>query len=316
MSLSRKLSQRLADHVNDIDLVSLSRISEARLTERALPNIGLVELVSAKDFAKLYDALYISMFPHQPERERSDLITDRLQEEFAGQRRDLAPYRVVGIRDHDGKAIGAAQFSVLLLPGYAVPYLQYLYVRIENRRQDMAEVLHTMILAVATADAKAHDNRSVPFTLLETKPAGYGKDDASQAVATQRAIIHTKAGAVAIMLRRESDGTTSSPHVQPGLEMGDPPLSLVWAIRRSPAMVAQAIDVVDVKHIGQDLIAAYYQSLRDEGFPEPNIRLAESIRLARPAILRYGKHTKETEDKQFVEILEQIADRDRSLKSA
>lgn len=278
MSLSSKLSQRLAYHVRNVDLNSLSRIPQARLEERALPNTGLIELVSAEDFTKLYDALYISMFPHQAERERSDLITDRLQKEFAGQRRDLAPYRVVGIRDHDGKAIGAAQFSVLLLPGrqYAVPYLQYLYIRIESRRQDMAEVLHTMVLAVATADAEAHDNRSVPFTLFETEPAGHGEDGASQAVATQRAMIHTKTGAVAIMLRRESDGATSSPHVQPGLEIDDPPLSLVWAIRRSPAMIAQVFDV-DVKNIGEDLIAAYYQSLRDEGFPEPNIRLAESV---------------------------------------
>lgn len=277
--LSFRLSERLANHVKDIDLSSLSRVPEARVAERALPNIGLVELVSAQDFATLYDALYISMFPHQQERERSDLIIDRLQKEFAHQRSGLAPYRIIGIRDHDGKAIGAAQFSVLLLPSgeYAVPYLQYLYVRPENRRQDMAEVLHTMILAVATADAKVLNNRSVPFTLFETEPAGHGKDGASRAVATQRAMIHTKSGAVAIMLRKGSDGTLSSPHVQPGLEMGDPPLSLVWAVRRSRAVSVRDDGVVDVKDVGHGLIAAYYQSLRDEGFPEANIRLAESI---------------------------------------
>ena len=278
-SLASKLSQRLADHVKDVDLNLLSRLPESRFAESALPNIGLIELVFAEDFASTYDALYVSMFPHQGERERSDLITVRLQQELAGQRQNLAPYRIVGIRDHDGKAIGAAQFSVLLLPGgeYAVPYLQYLYVRTENRRQDMAEVLHTMILAVATADAKVHDHRRVPFTLFETEPAGHGEDDASRAVATQRAMIHTKAGAVAIMLRSASDGALSSPHVQPGLEPSDPPLSLVWAIRRSPAMSAQDTDAVDIRDIGHGLIAAYYQSLRDEGFPESNIRRAETI---------------------------------------
>ncbi|KAK5947093.1 hypothetical protein PMZ80_001239 [Knufia obscura] len=278
-NLISRLSQRLVHHVKGIDLISLSRISEARLAERALPNVGLVELVSANDFANLYDALYISMFPHQPERERSDLIIDRLQKEVAGEREELAPYRIVGIRDHDGKAVGAAQFSVLLLPGgdYAVPYLQYLYVRAENRRQDMAEVLHTMILAVATADAETHGNRSVPFTLFETEPTGHGEDDASRAIATQRAMIHTKAGAVAIMLRRQSDGALSSPHVQPGLEAADPPLSLVWAIRRSPALKHWGNGVVNIQDVGPGLIAAYYQSLRDEGFPENNIRLAESI---------------------------------------
>jgi len=278
-SLLLKLSKRLASHVKDVELGPLSRIPEERLAEKAIPNIGLVELVSAEDFATLYDALYTSMFPHRQERERSDLITDRLEKEFTGQRHGLAPYRIIGIRDHDGKAIGAAQFSVLLLPGgeYAVPYLQYLYVRAENRRQDMAEVLHTMILAVATADGKANGNRTVPFTLFETEPAGHGDDDTSRAVATQRAMIHTKAGARATMLRRQSDGVLSSPHVQPGLEVDDPPLSLVWVIRSSPALDAQGVCVVDIKDVGRDLIAAYYQSLRDEGFPESNIRLAESI---------------------------------------
>jgi len=283
MNLTSKFSQKLAHHVKDIDLNSLSRISAPRLAECALPSIGLIELVSAENFSSLYDAQYISMFPHQPERERSNLITDRLQKEFAGQRLGLAPYRIVGIQDHDGKAIGAAHFSVLLLRGglSAVPYLQYLYVRAENRRQDMAEVLHTMILAVATADAKIHGDRDIPFTLFETEPAGHGEDEASREIATQRALIHTRAGAVAIMLRRDCDIDLMSPHVQPGLEIGDPPLSLVWAIRRSPAILTRLAQAVDIEEVGHSLIAAYYQSLRDEGFPEANIGLAERIVAAR-----------------------------------
>jgi hypothetical protein len=33
----------------------------------------------------------------------------------------------------------------------------------------------------------------------------------------------------------------------------------------------------DIQTVGPRLIAAYYQSLRDEGFPEPNIRRAEKM---------------------------------------
>lgn len=281
--LASKLSGKLANHVSGIDLQDFSRISASRLDQKSLPNIGSIELVSAEAFATLYNDLYVSMFPHQLERERSDLITDRLQKDFSGQRKCLAPYRIVGIRDHCGKAIGAAHFSVLLLPGgkYAVPYLQYIYVRKENRRQDMAEVLHTIILAVANADAILHDDRTVPFTLFETEPAGHGEDEASRSIATQRTMIHTKGGAVAIMLRRDNDGNLISPHVQPGLEVGDPPLSLVWAIRPSPARIVIQDSNVDIAEIGSDLAAAYYQSLRDEGFPEDNIRLAETIVMQR-----------------------------------
>lgn len=273
-----KLSGRLKDHIQGIDLESLSRIPLVRIAEKALPNIGQIELVSAEGFATAYDELYISMFPHQAERERSDLITDRLTKEFSNQRGGLAPYRVIGVRDHNEQAICGAQFSVLLLAGgkYAVPYLQYIYVRQQNRRQDMADLLHTLVLAVSTADATIHGGRTVPFTLFETEPVGHGNDEHSRATATQRAMIHTKAGAVALMLRRQDDGAVLSPHVQPGLEREDPPLSLVWAIRRSPAL-ALADRTIDMEDIGLSLVAAYYQSLRDEGFPEANIRLAEEI---------------------------------------
>ena len=69
------------------------------------------------------------------------------------------------------------------------------------------------------------------------------------------------------------DGCEISPHVQPGLEEGDPPLSLVWAIRPNPTW-GRGCEIAD---LGRNLIAAYYQSLRDEGFPEENIELAETI---------------------------------------
>lgn len=276
--ISSLLDPRLSVHIQGIDLDTLSRIPTTRFAEKALPNIGLVELVSGDVFSTLYNDLYVSMFPHQPERESSDLIVDRLHKEFANQRDELAPYRVLGIRDHEGKGIGAAQFSVLLLSDarHAVPYLQYIYVRQQNRRQDMADLLHTLILAVATADGLKHGNRTVPFTLFETEPAGHGRNDKDRANATQRAMIHTKAGAVALMLRRSSDGALLSPHVQPGLEIEDPPLSLVWAIRQSPA-TKLADESSDMSELGLSLVAAYYQSLRDEGFPEANIALAQDI---------------------------------------
>lgn len=271
--LASKLSKRLANHLLGIDIQRYSRVSPSRLAESALPKIGLIELVSAEDFSQLYDELYTAMFPHQGERERSSLIVERLQKEFAGCRQNLAPYRIIGIRDYEGKAIGAAQFSVLLLAGnkYAVPYVQYIYVREKNRRQDMAELLHTLTLAVATADAA---QRTVPFELFETEPPNHGDDENRKTNATQRALIHAKAGAIAIMLRRPNDGALISPHVQPGLEIGDPPLSLVWAIRPSPATTDKNTDIVE---LGLTLVAAYYQSLRDEGFPEANIRVAEEI---------------------------------------
>lgn len=271
-----EISPELRKHIEGLNFMNYSRVPSARLTETALPNIGQIELVTAQRFAELYDELYISMFPNSKERERTDLITSRLIEEFGGKRQHLAPYKIVGILDHDGKAIGASHFSVLLLPNhkYAIPYVQYIYVRKENRRQDMAEVLHALTLTIATADGAAHKGRTVPFELFETEPPGHGDNEEHRAIATQRAMIHTKAGAEALMLRRVEDDVLVSPHVQPGLEVGDLPVSLVWAIRPSPAWTNVDINVAE---LGADLIAAYYQSLRDEGFPEANIRIAEEI---------------------------------------
>jgi hypothetical protein len=268
-----KLAPALHAHLKGIDLQALSRIDAPRLASRAIPNIGSIELVDSNDFREKYDALYTKAFPKQAERERSDLISKRLAAESAGERDGLAPYRIVGILDARGEAIGASQFSVLPLKGgkFAVPYLQYIYVRSENRRQDMSEVLHTMTLAVAVADARGMANRSVPFTLFETEPPGHGDDEESRAFSVTRAQVHTKGGAVAVVLKR--DGNEISPHVQPGLEVGDPPLSLVWAVRQSP-VPGESWRIED---FGRDLMAAYYQSLRDEGFPEENISLAESM---------------------------------------
>jgi len=263
-----------------ISVDSLSRLSTERLSTTALPNIGRIELVSSADFATVYDAMYVSMFPRREERERSDLIVERLAAQAAGLRDGLATYRVVGIRDSNGEAIGAAQFSVLPLDGgegetaalFAVPYLQYIYIRSQNRRQDMSEVLHTMVLAVSASDA-AKSGRTVPFTLFETEPPGHGNDEASRAYASQRARIHANAGGVALVLRRKADGKILSAHVQPGLEEEDSPLTLTWVIRPSPNPGRD----YDVTTIGRGLVAAYYNSLRDEGFSERNIGLAEEI---------------------------------------
>lgn len=286
-----KFTPQLQAHLRNLPpsvfVDALSRLPTKRLETTALPNIGSIELVSSDDFQSVYDDMYVSMFPRREERERSDLIVDRLAAQYAGLRDHLATYRVVGIRDPNGEAIGAAQFSVLSLPSlaeeeegnassyfleFAVPYLQYIYVRPQNRRQDMSEVLHTLVLAVSAADA-AKQGRSVPFTLYETEPPGHGDDEASRAYASQRARIHANAGGVALVLRRRSDGTFLSAHVQPGLEEGDSPLTLTWVIRPSPDPGRD----YDVAKIGRSLVAAYYNSLRDEGFPEANIHLAETI---------------------------------------
>jgi hypothetical protein len=268
-----KITSQLEQHLEGIDLQALSRVNASRLSSRAIPNIGSIELVSSADFDNVYNALYIKEFSNRAERERSDLIVTRLAAQYAGERQGLAPYRIIGIRDENGEAIGAAQFSVLPLCGdeFAVPYLQYIYVRAENRRQDMSEVLHTMTLAVAIADARTMGNRTVPLTLFETEPPGHGDDDESRAFSVTRAQVHAKGGAVAVVLLK--DGVEISPHVQPGLEERDPPLSLVWAVRQSPNPGKEW----KIEDIGRDLVAAYYQSLRDEGFPEENIKLAESI---------------------------------------
>jgi hypothetical protein len=272
--LGLKCTTRLSQHLSDVNPEPLSRVSYKLLRTTALPSIGSIELVSGENFSKSYDALYQSMFK-PAERERSDLIVERLEREFANQRAGLAPYRVVGIKDHDGFAIGAAQFSVLYLQGenLAVPYLQYIYVRSENRRQYMADILHTLVLAVSTADA-VKVGRTVPFTLFETHPPSIIVRKPGTIQSAQTAEIHAKAGAVALMLRENETGRQVTPHVQPGLEKGEPPISLIWAIRDSPAN--HEFDH-DLQSIGKGLIAAYYQSLHDEGFPEDNIRLAEEL---------------------------------------
>ncbi|OQV07170.1 hypothetical protein CLAIMM_11641 [Cladophialophora immunda] len=323
--LSPSLSALLAHLPASLPLDTLSRTPPSRLQRTALPNIGLIELVSATDFSTLYDPLYVHSFPRAAERERSDLIVERLAAQAKGERTGLAPYRIVGIRDHQGEAIGAAQFSVLPVPPrkgrqsttgtgadrnggdddgldgratqYAVPYLQYIYVRRQNRRQDMSEVLHTMVLAVAAADAALMDAedgdstspgagpvmRSVPFTLFETEPPDHGDDHDSRAYALERSKIHTSTGGMALVLRRprhqkgsdDVEDEILSAHVQPGLEPSDPPLTLVWIIR--PAPTSTPGQDYDLTTLGKALVAAYYQSLRDEGFPEKNIALAEGI---------------------------------------
>ena len=343
---SPSLSSLLTHIPPSTSLDSLSRTSPTRLINTALPNISLIELVSSADFASLYDALYRASFPRRTERERSDLIIERLAAQARGERAGLAPYRIVGLRDTHGEVVGAAQFSVLPVPPrrgsgsgsiplgitteadddnvalressqfrYAVPYLQYLYVRPQNRRQDMSEVLHTMALAVASADAALMDIedgislsaldggslRMVPFTLFETEPPDHGEDHASRAYALERSKIHTSSGGAALILRRpkshshpqsyshsqaqdpptanegvaQGDDEILSAHVQPGLEPSDPPLSLVWMIRPSPTSTPNKD--YSLTKLGRSLIAAYYQSLRDEGFPKKNIHLAERI---------------------------------------
>ena len=286
----QRLDSRLHDLLKNIDLQQQSRIPLPRLQEIAFPKIGLLELVDAETYEKSYQELYLSLF-HGGERERSDLIVKRLEDDFAGRRAGLAPYRIVGIRSPIGEAIGAAQFSVLMLAGgkYAVPYLQYIYVRTQNRRQDMSEVLHTLVLAVAKADAKATvEDRIVPFTLFETEPPNHGISQSSRTNATERTVIHTRSGSQAVMLRTASADTVISAHVQPGLEPEDEPLSLIWGVRPSPSL--QDDDQYDIDELGMALLAAYYRSLRDEGFLEKNIALAERIA---------GKRC---EGKQFVEI--------------
>lgn len=279
--LEPKLDQRLRTHIIKINLTSISRIAASRIRKTALPNIGSIELVSSETFATSYDELYRSNF-HGGERERSDLIVTRLQDDANGLREDLAPYRIIGIRDPAGRVAGGAQFSVLFLKDgrHAVPYLQYIYVRPENRRQDLSELMHTLILAVAMADAakrRGNEDIAVPFTLFETEPPVHGSDADKRATAAERTKIHSRSGSVALMLRRIADNRILSAHVQPGLEIGEPPLTYVWALRGNPGVALELQD----DQMGKALVAAYYQSLRDEGFPEENIALAERIFEAR-----------------------------------
>lgn len=273
------LDPTLKRHINDIDIDSLSRIPAKRIQSKALPNIGLIELVSGKSFAEAYNELYTSNF-QDGDRERSDLIVERLEDEFAGKRGGLAPYRIVGIRDQAGRAIAGAQFSILFLKDgrHAVPYLQYIYVRSENRRQDLSELLHTLILAVTVADAE-YDSlprktamRGVPFTLFETHPAADSATSGQVNAAAERITVHAKSGSQAMMIHRES-GKLIGAHIQPGLEVGDPPMMVTWALRANPRFGLSLQD----KSLGHSLVAAYYQSMRDEGFPEDNIAFAETM---------------------------------------
>jgi hypothetical protein len=272
-NLEAKFAPTLRALLEGIDVQALSRIDISRLASSAMPNIGSVELVDCNDFKEKYESLYLKSFPKRTERERPDLIFSRLSAQYAGERDGLAPYTIVGIRDVKGEAIGASQFSILLLRcgKFAVPYLQYLYVRSDNRRQNMSEVLHTITLAVTIAITRQIGERAVPFTLFETEPQGHGDEEESRAFSVVRSQVHTRGGAMAVVLKQ--DGKDVSPHIQPGLEVGDPPLSLVWAIRPSPVRG----DHWRIEDLGKDLLAAYYQSLRDEGLSEENIRLAESL---------------------------------------
>lgn len=305
-------NHRLRTLIQGVDLQELSRVPSERLRDTALPRIELIELVSGHIFEQCYQPLYLSMF-HGGERERPDLIVERLKDDFEGRREGLFPYRVVGIRGANGEPVGAAQFSVLMLAGgkYAVPYLQYIYVRQDYRRHDISEVLHTMVLAVATADANAAgEGRIVPFTLFETEPPNHGLSESTKTYATERTKIHTKSGSRAIMLR-DSSGQITSCHCQPGLEVGDRPITLIWVIRPSPASLSGKANY-DMNETGLGLIAAYYQSLRDEGFPEENIALAERVVERR------------CEAKEFVElslaeitaVMYQNLENDESLKGA
>lgn len=279
--LQPKLEQRLSLHINGIDLASISRIPACRFKNTALPNIGSVELVSSSSFENSYDRLFKSNF-HGGERERSSLIITRLSDDAKVRRKDLAPYRIIGIRDQSGRVAGGAQFSVLFLKDgkHAVPYLQYIYVRPENRRQDVSELMRTLTLAVAMADAakrKGAEDIAVPFTLFETEPPVHGASIDKRATAAEWTLIHSKSGGVALMLRRRGDGRVVSAHVQPGLEIGHPPLTYVWALRANPARPLE----LHGDQMGKAVVAAYYQSLRDEGFPEENIALAEKMVEAR-----------------------------------
>lgn len=281
ISIARLYCAQLTDRLKDVDVSKFSRLSTERLAKTALLNISRIELVSGHDFQHVYTSLYEAMF-HDGERERAALIVSRLQDELDGKRHGLSPFRVVGLRDSHDQAIGAAQFSILKLRGASrimVPYLQYIYVRSENRRQDMSELLHALVLALTQAEAQSAegDDHEIPFTFFETDPPCHGATEAARANAEQRTRIHARSGSQALMFRNPTTDRVVSAHVQPGLEWDDPPLTVIWVLRPSPAMATAQ----DVNALGDGLIAAYYQSLRDEGFYEKNIALAEGMVQAR-----------------------------------
>ncbi|OAG06586.1 uncharacterized protein CC84DRAFT_1257895 [Paraphaeosphaeria sporulosa] len=267
-----------------IKLSPLSRLPTSRLLTTALPNISSIELVSSSAFETDYAPLYTSLF-HGGERERPNLIVERLRQDAQGKR--AGSHR---------KVLGAAQFSVLLLDAtedaedvVAVPYLQYIYVRSENRRQDLSELLHTLVLAVSLASSPNPTKAKVPFTLFETEPPTHGDDTAARKTALERTSIHARSGSKALMLRKppvSSDGLPVyvSAHVQPGLEPDDPPLTLIWVIRPNPVHQGEALDV---NKLGPVVLAAVYRSFRDEAFPEANIALAEEIAEKRRVMSEY-----------------------------
>ncbi|KAF2209334.1 hypothetical protein CERZMDRAFT_100536 [Cercospora zeae-maydis SCOH1-5] len=272
--LAPLLSLPLSDHIDGLELSTLSRVSASRVAESALPYIGRIELVDSDAFKDEYSRLYLANFDGH-ELESPSAIVSRLKDEFAGRRRGVSPYRIVGVRDHDGAAIGAAQFSTFLLRAedVVVPYLQYIYVRPQNRGQMMSEVLHTFVLAVSEADARSRGWAlpRLPFTLCESQP-GFGRQEQ-----VDRAMIHSRSGSQALLLRRRGDGKVLSPHVQPGLGPEDPPTTLIWLLRACPRGEHTQCD----DRLGRAVIAAFYRNLRDEGFPECNVALAERMVQAR-----------------------------------
>ncbi|KXS96206.1 hypothetical protein AC578_2823 [Pseudocercospora eumusae] len=258
--LTPKFEDKLHRHLAGINLACISRLSTQRLKENALPAIGLIESVTGPVFERHYKPLYLANF-HGAEREHPDLIVNRLNEKHSQRRRHKFPYWIIGIRDKSGHAAAAAQFSIFLRGRHAIPYLQYIYVRPQSRRKDLSEVLHTMVLAIAQADAAKHGTDpapQIPFTLCESAPAIHGSDAETKAAAAERLRIHAKSGSQALM---------------PGLEIGESPLTLLWVLRANPASPLTIAD----ENLGKSIIASYYQSLRDEGFPEENIALAESL---------------------------------------
>lgn len=285
--LTPLLTPALAHLLAPIPLSPLSRLPASRLHTTALPHIHTIELVSSSAFATAYAPLYTSLF-HGGERERPDLIVARLQDDAEGKRKGLAPYRVIGLRGTSGDPLGAAQFSVLHLSdqGEVVPYLQYIYIDPAHRRQDLSELLHTLVLAVARAEGPGRAESKVPFTLFETEPPAHGDDVGARNTASERITIHARTGCLALMLRRNISTTSSdssasgylSAHVQPGLEPDDPPLTLIWVIRPNPA---HRDEVLHVNKLGPVVLAAVYSSFRDEEFPEANIALAERMAAAR-----------------------------------
>ncbi|KAM3415333.1 hypothetical protein BST61_g8862 [Cercospora zeina] len=273
------LSIPLFNHIDGLELSTLSRVSASRIAKSALPYIGRIELVASDAFRDDYSPLYLANFDGH-ELEPPTAIICRLEDEFAGRRRGVSPYRMVGIRDHHGVAIGAAHFSIFLLRAQdvVVPYLQYIYVRPQNRGQMMSEVLHTFVLAVSEADARSRGWAlpHLPFTLCESQP-GFGKQEK-----VDRAMIHSRSGSRALLLRRRGDGKVLSAHVQPGLAPEDPPTTLIWLLRACPrGGHARGDHARCDDRLGKAVIAAFYRSLRDEGFPERNIALAERMVEAR-----------------------------------